>query len=317
MAELYSYQDYLESKVRIDYRSINRRVFSSFSQLLLKKRDPFILDVGTGTGLMIRKLITLPLRGNVRIFGIEKDEKNCSTAFRMIEKEMRNRFDHVSVDDGDLLSFSAGMALRVSVIHGDFFTNGRLEESAQEGFDCVTANAFLDIVPVQSTLHRIRGFLRDGGVFYSSINYDGVTCFLPCFENASFEKALIDEYNRSMDRRLVDGKPTGGSRTGSILFTEALKSGFCIENFGSSDWQIFPVRGKYKNYEKTFLSSILCTVFSESLKNPLLNSSELERWYKARSAQVEQNTLVFITHQTDILATRSNSCNDNINVVNT
>jgi hypothetical protein len=148
-------------------------------------------------------------------------------------------------------------------------------------------------------VHRL---LRKKGIFYSTINYDGLTTFLPTWEEESFEKDLLSVYNFSMDTRTVNGKSTGGSRTGSRIFGAAQQRGFSIVDFGSSDWQLFPKKGGYSKDERIFLKSIIMMIYKEGSLCTSIDNRKLAEWYNTRLVQVDDNLLTLITHQTDILA---------------
>lgn len=119
-----------------------------------------------------------------------------------------------------------------------------------------------------------------------------------------FEKKLCETYNKSMDDRLLSGLAVGGSRTGSKLFDLVVDRGFTVEGFGVSDWSVFPWDRSYPKEVETFLESVIYTMYHEGLKYPFLNPVDLESWYKKRREDIAQSRLVFIAHQTDILAHR-------------
>ena len=144
--------------------------------------------------------------------------------------------------------------------------------------------------------------LRKNGIFYSTINYDGLTTFLPPCQEESFERDLLSVYNFSMDTRTVNGKSTGGSRTGSRIFGAAQQRGFSIIDYGSSDWQVFPKKGRYSKDERFFLKSIIMMIYKEGSLCTSIDKRKLEEWYNMRLGQVDDNLITLITHQTDILA---------------
>ena len=105
-----------------------------------------------------------------------------------------------------------------------------------------------------------------------------------------------------MDIRKVDSLLTGGSRTGTKIFNVVQDEGFKIVNYGWSDWQIFPEGGEYRKYEPAFLKSIISMIFEESNKDKFFDDDKLRSWYMMRIRGVDNQSLVLITHQTDIVA---------------
>jgi hypothetical protein len=191
---------------------------------------------------------------------------------------------------------------RIEIIHSDFFNVKTFNSLKSIGFDCITANAFMDIVHLDSSVDRVFRLLRKNGIFYSTINYDGLTTFLPPWREESFERDLLTVYNFSMDTRTVNGKSTGGSRTGSRLFGAAQQRGFSIIDYGCSDWQLFPKNGRYRKDERFFIKSIIMMIYKEGLLCSSIDKRKLKDWYNTRVAQVDDDLLTLITHQSDILA---------------
>ncbi len=166
----------------------------------------------------------------------------------------------------------------------------------------MTANSFMDIVPLLETVHTVRKLLTENGLFYATINYDGLTELMPDYCEPVLENCILQNYNDSMDRRRYSGKKTGGSRTGSRLVGALLKSNFSILNFGSSDWQIFPQSKRYRRGEKYFLQCILHFIYNQLQTEHAIDGNQLKTWYRDRMSDVDMNILCLLTHQTDILA---------------
>jgi len=168
-------------------------------------------------------------------------------------------------------------------------------------FDLVIANAFLDLVDLPAVLPGLSRLARRGGLFLFSITFDGLTAFEP-ETDADLDCRVVDLYHRTMDERIVNGKPSGGSRCGRHLLTLMPACGYRIIAAGSSDWIVHPRDGGYPAEERYFLSCIL-TFFEESLSaRKELPKAELRRWLDLRRAQLAAGELVFLAHQLDILA---------------
>ena len=298
----FNYQAYLESKIKIDYRSLNRTVFNTFKTLIRREKNPVILDIGTGTGLMIRKLLQLKLVGDVMFYGLEWEKRSCEKACELIKEELSNfGFTHYKKNNVHFAQKDHS-TYRIEIIHSDFFDDKTFESLKTIGFKCITANSFMDMVYLDSAVDQVHRLLRKNGIFYSTINYDGLTNLLPLWLDESFEGDLLSAYNFSMDTRRVNGKSTGGSRTGSRLFSAAQKRGFSIIDYGSSDWQLFPKKGRYSKDERFFLKTIIRMIYKEGTLVSSIDKRKLEEWYNTRLMQINDNLLTLITHQTDILA---------------
>lgn len=298
------FRDYLEAKMSVDDESLNKRVFSEFTNALSKTSSPIVLDVGTGTGAMIRRIIkSAPLESAV-FYGIDASRELLDEARRRIGALLKELGFAVKGGDQIMSASHGARAIEVHLVTGDLFDEKMQGTLEKIGFTGVTSHAFMDIVPVAGTLELFAHLLEKGGLFYSTINYDGTTEFLPFFEDRAFEELLLRVYNRSMDERTVVSKPTGGSRTGSRLYDETSKHGFDVIGYGSSDWSVFPWNGDYSRDEEIFLNSLLLTMYEEGLRHPEIDRYPLSAWYAARSEAVEERRLSLLTHQTDLIAVR-------------
>jgi len=308
-----AFQEYLEAKRLVDLRCLNRRVSAAFRSRLEAIRDPAVIDLGTGTGLMIRKLASMHLSGSVRIFGVDLDEDSCRAARAFIEDDLVRigyRMEEVKQAHGNsgscerLHALGESCSLRIEMRVGDVLAPGTPWLPEGTSFDAVTANAFLDLMPLNDTLALVCRLLKPGGLFYATINYDGITTLLPTGDDDDFESELLDIYNRSMEMRRVRGKVTGGSRTGRRLYGSLLEQGFAIIEWGSSDWVVVPKAGRYRPGEKTFLRAILQMIFEEGRLSGNLERERLDRWHEKRLGALEERvaTLSLMNHQVDVLA---------------
>jgi len=260
------------------------------------------VDLGTGTGMMMRKLLHIPLHGNVSFYGVDNDPGCCTAALDHVENALlslhytvRTRNDHISAEKHDT-------HLRVHIVQSDILDPSLPDILEIAHAQCITANAFMDLVPLRDGMERIFELLEEGGILYSTINYDGSTTLLPQWRNQPFEQSLFALYDKSMDERMIHGCRTGGSRTGSLIFSAAQEAGLHVADFGCSDWQVFPKKGRYKRGEKYFLKSIVSLIYQEVGKTDQVDHRELHEWYTDRLRQSDLNTLTLITHQTDIVA---------------
>lgn len=313
-----TYQDYLEAKRLVDLRCLNRRVFAAFRSRMEALHDPVVADLGTGTGLMIRKLAGMHLNNDVRILGIDADESSCRVANSLIEDDL-TRAGYRSVGEHGISHEPAraeaklsrrtyilreGRSLSIEIRIGDVLAPGTPWLPEGTAFDAVTANAFLDLMPLKDTVSLVRRMLKPEGLFYTTINYDGITTLLPLYRDGGFETELLHLYNRSMESHRPNGRVSGGSRTGSRLFGVLLEQGYDVVEWGSSDWVVVPRSGRYRRGERDFLRAIVKMIYDEGRLSGGLKQEELDRWYSKRLEALEEHSLSFMNHQIDVLACR-------------
>jgi hypothetical protein len=136
---------------------------------------------------------------------------------------------------------------------------------------------------------------------YLTINFDGVTALEPVVD--VYMDTLVERlYHATIDKRLVNGKPSGNSRTGRKMFQWLRQAGLEIIAAGSSDWVVFAQRGKYHDDEAYFLHFIIHTIQEELDGHPELKGLPFADWCDTRHAQVDRGELVYIAHQLDFLA---------------
>ena len=105
-----------------------------------------------------------------------------------------------------------------------------------------------------------------------------------------------------MDQRVLDGKPSGDSRTGRRLFAHLRTAGVDVLAADSSDWVVFGGANGYPADEAYFLHHIIHTIGTALTGHPQLDAERLGAWVAQRRAQIEQGALVYIAHQFDVLA---------------
>jgi len=193
------------------------------------------------------------------------------------------------------------MRVRLEAI--DLFDFIRREDARLEGsrrWDVLVAHAFLDLIDVPAILPRLLQLLQPGGLCYFTLNFDGETILEPSVD-PQFDEQVIRLYHRSMDERIVAGRPSGDSRTGRHLFTNLAAAGAQILSAGASDWVVYPHEGAYPAEEAYFLHFIIDTIRDALTGHPALAPAAFERWIDMRHRQVDAGELVYIAHQLDFL----------------
>jgi hypothetical protein len=172
-------------------------------------------------------------------------------------------------------------------------------ETTRERYDLLIAQAFLDLVDISEAVPALMRSLVPGGLFYATLNFDGVTILEPELDPA-FDAEIMARYHRDMDERDIDGKPSGDSRTGRHLFIPLMEIGEILAA-GASDWVVYPRLEGYPDEEAYFLACILHFFENALQDDPDLDQARFKAWLRQRKHQIERLELVYIAHQLDIL----------------
>ncbi len=279
---------YLEAKRTVDDRALNRPVWSELARLVDERtagdaRPLEVLEIGAGIGTMVERVVAWQLFGPqprpLRYTVLDADAGLIATAERRLA-DAPSWLDLRFVA-ADALAHAAGAA-----------------DNAGRRYDLLIANAFLDLVDLGRALRLLRGLLRDGGIFYFTINFDGATLLEPAIDPA-LDDAIEAAYHRTMDERITDGQPSGDSRTGRHLFATLPAHGFAIRAAGASDWVVHAVDGAYPADEATFLRFIVDTMEGALRGHRDLDAAAFAAWIATRRRQIERGELVYIAHQLD------------------
>lgn len=301
--ETYSFTRYLAAKVSVDDRALNRQVWQSLSQVLptVAREAPLrILEVGSGSGAMFERMLDWGLLSYADYTALDLQQENIAAAHQQLPLWASRRGFGCQVEPDGRLTFS-GQALQVSLhleaidIH-DFIAH----QHGRRWCDLLVAHAFLDLLDIPTALPRLLDLCKPGGLFYFTINFDGATLLEPVIDPVQDE--LIQElYHRTMDERIIDGRPSGDSRAGRHLFGHLQAAGAQILAAGASDWVVFPGSQGYPQDEAYFLHFIVHTIHQALSGHPQLDAPHFERWVAERHAQIERRELVYIAHQLDFL----------------
>lgn len=297
----YSFTRYLAAKKSIDDRALNRVVWQSLSENLPPStlQHPLqVLEIGAGIGTMIERAWDWGLLDYAAYTALDADMENMVTAWQRLDSWARQQPDIQRVYAGDDLAIEGNeRLLEIRFLAADLF---EYLEAASGMYDLLIANAFLDLVDIPSTLPLILRLLRPGGLFYFTINFDGMTLFEPQID-PYFDSLVQELYHSTMDKRVTAGKPSGDSRAGRHLFGLLKASGAEIMQAGASDWVVFSGKEGYPQDEAYFLHFILHTVHQSLAGRPELMGDRFDDWIARRHRQVQDGELVYIAHQVDFL----------------
>ena len=282
MTFTYSFPRYLAAKKTVDDRALNGHVWQALRKNLPKQSK--ILEVGAGIGTMIERLYEQKFISSIEYTAIDNQPENIA------EAQQR------------LAYLPATLQLNLEAIDlYDFIAR----EQGNQTWDVLIAHAFLDLVDIPATLPKLYSLLKPGGLFYFSINFDGATILQPTID-FELDGRIETLYHQTMDTRLINGKPSGDSRSGRHMFAHLQQAGGTILAAGSSDWVVFANKARYPaagypDDEKYFLHFIVETMRQALANHPDLDQAKFNEWITQRKAQIEAGELVYIAHQLDFL----------------
>lgn len=295
------FRDYLDVKFALDERSLNPAVRTAFLASLRDRSSLAILDLGTGSGASIWRLLNTDLASDLDITAVDRDTDLLDLAYKRTVVLLGAREFNVSTSPGTI---HARRGRRSIAIH---FVTADVKDFRQEGparYDAVIAHALMDLLPAPLMVKRIAAWLRPRGVFYASLNYDGGTSLFPMYSDQALEERILDIYDASMERRL-DGQPCGGARSGRRLHAALRELDFNVLAYGSSDWSLTPFHGRYLDRDDLCLAALLDMIRGEAEASGKVSAEALNTWYRKRSRQIEIGELGLISHQIDLLAEKA------------
>lgn len=296
----YSFQRYLAAKKSVDDRALNRYVWQTLADHL-PTPSPWsplkVLEIGAGIGTMVERLWDWGLLSSAHYTGIDAQSENVASGQSRLKSWAAGR-DYQALSTGEQLSFRKGNQLVSIDLQAVNLFDFIAREAGRHTWDLLIAHAFLDLVNIPSTLPRLFKLLPAGGSFYFSLNFDGGTLFEPSIDLA-FDNLVQRLYHQTMDDRLVNGLPSGDSRSGRHLFANLQANGAQVLAAGASDWVVFAGPHGYPGDEAYFLHFIIHTINLALAGHPELDTHRFSDWVQERHAQIEREELVYIAHQLD------------------
>ena len=295
---------YLAAKKPIDDRALNHNVYRALARHpLLRQKDVRvrIIEVGAGIGTMLERLIDRQLWHKCNYTALDISAANLKAAVNRLTDSAEFKNGSIGrLADGSFAFCNASGTTTVELLQTDVYDYLQRQQG-KKIWDVIIAHAFMDLVNIETLLPLFRQILGNGGLMYLTLNFDGETVLLPRIDK-KFDRLVTDAYHRTMDARVVAGRPSGDSHTGRHLFEALHRSGATVIQAGSSDWVVHPRGGKYPGEEAYFLHHIIHTM-QTALHNPEpLDRDRLSAWLKKRHQQIECGELVYIAKQLDFLA---------------
>lgn len=306
----YSFPRYLASKKSIDDRALNRAVWHALASRLPadSSEQPLrVLEVGAGIGTMIERVLEWGLLpGPAHYTALDARPDNIQQAGDRLPAWGQAQGWQIEVCPPSGWRFErSGQQITIATETIDLF-DFITREAGTHPWDLLIAHAFLDLMDIPFTLPQLFRLLRPGGLFYFTLNFDGVTVLEPAIDPL-LDGQIESLYHQTMDERLTRGRSSGDSRTGRHLFSRLVDAGAQILAAGSSDWVVFPhsegTQPGYPEDEAYFLHFILHTIGQALAGHPKLDSRRFAGWLAQRHNQVERGELVYIAHQLDFAGT--------------
>lgn len=302
---------YLTAKRTVDDRALNRPVWQRLVQALpgaTASTAPRLLEIGAGIGTMIERLIDWRLVTTASMTAIDASAASIAAAREGLPvwagqrglvtqyqpTTARRSILHIANDD-------LRLAVELEAIDlADFIAR----EQGRQTWDLLLAHAVLDLLNLPTTIPPLVNLVHPGGLLYLTINFDGGTLLQPTIDR-DLDDLIECRYHRTMDERVIAGRPSGDSRTGRRLFGHLRAAGATILAAGSSDWVVFAGPAGYPGDEAFFLHFIIDTMHSALANDPVIEPARLAAWITQRHAQIERGELVYVAHQLDLLAERT------------
>jgi SAM-dependent methyltransferase len=289
----FDYARYLAAKTTVDDRALNRHVLEELRRLM-PAGAPRVLEVGAGLGTMAARLMDWGVVGAGEYILLDADQQLLEDSRRWLcdwaaARGLRSDLEPDGLQLGDL---------RVRLVHAEL--GSYVEAGHGAPADVLIANAVLDLVDVPAILPGLLRLLVPGGVYWFTINYDGMSIFEP---GHPLDDQVMHAYHRDMDERVRYGRPAGESRTGRHLFHHLRAAGAPALAAGSSDWVVSAgPDGSYPGDEAYFARSILSTIQNALRgREDRVEPADLADWLAARGRQLAAGELVYLAHQLDFV----------------
>lgn len=288
--------DYLAAKRTVDDRALNRHVWQSFWRDLPDGRLR-ALEIGCGIGTMIERILEAGVLPDAEYTAIDLNPQFLEEGRRRLLAWAERHGQRTKAKADTLVISGKGSRLAIRFVEAD--ANDDLQAAVGGGWDLLLSHAVLDLLNLERLVPSLLGLLVPGGRFYFSLNFDGMTRFLPPADPA-LDREIEDRYHQTMEqRRDAAGAGTAGSLAGRRLLAQLQKLEAQIDAIGGSDWFVHPVDGSYPDREGLFLEHILRTIGAALAAQPS-PPKDLETWLRTRRRQLARAELIYSTHQLDV-----------------
>ena len=158
------YHRYLAAKKSIDDRSLNPRVWDSLARALPSTRPMDVLELGAGIGSMVQRVIERGLLTECRYRAVDLEPGNVAEAMLRLPSWARERGLSVEeMGEGGLRFSGVGTLMDLSFEAANVVDLLKRPD-IRGAYDLVIAQAFLDLVDLDSVLPLIGASLTPGGL---------------------------------------------------------------------------------------------------------------------------------------------------------
>ena len=309
---VYNRDDYLMWKMLIENNGgFSQEVYSRFREQVKDKENIKILDIGTGIGGLITRIIELDAFGhNQEFIGIDINDKllqDSASYFKWWGQKNGYQISEQKPEDdavANLIIKKEGIEHSVKFYRASVYDTDRILSICNGQADVVMGNTVFEHLNPELALKAIKNYLKEGGPVYLPVNADKELILRPEYADAELEekiiKGFLDAHFETLENIVVDGKTykQGDVCCGRNLFNNFSKAGFEVLAYGGSQKTIVPSKRCYSDHEKKYLEFFLekmCGI--EKANNP----EKVTAWFKERTEQLEQGKLYAILKQMDIL----------------
>ncbi len=300
----------MAAKRTVDDRALNAHVWQRFGSAVRRMaadRSAACADAGLGGHRHNdRTALTADLLHNSEYFAIDSSAVNIDVAAERLGQRAAAGVVSRPVAP---LGPGSGPAYVIDLAPAGTCT---IRLSAADAFDYLESEAADADVLIAARLSRPGGRTanprvhqpgaRSGALLYT-INFDGATILEPKIDPA-LDELIPQQYPRQWT---VESWTASDPATAApdVTSTTPCLTPVTVLAAGSSDWVVGPTRGGYPDDEAFFLHFIVDTISGALMDDPALDRAAFEKWITERHRQIDQHRLVFIAHQLDYLARRT------------
>ncbi|WP_241658479.1 class I SAM-dependent methyltransferase [Halorubrum sp. BOL3-1] len=172
----------------------------------------------------------------------------------------------------------------------EFEVGDALQLLNDQTYDVVIAQQFMDLVSLEPAVDALTAAVKDGGLVYCPLTFDGVTLFQP-------DHPADDEVQRAY-HEAIDSSADRDARAGRHLIDEFSGRAGSLLAVDASDAVVHPRNGEYPDDERYFLNCLLEFV-EESVSVETVR--EVKDWLSARRDQLADGCLSYVGHRYDFL----------------
>lgn len=286
------FQRYLDAKRTVDDRVLDRHTVDRLRTELGRLDSLDVLDVGSGTGAMVERLLSLDeLPERVAYTAVDIDPENVQSARDRLPDRVAAAGYDVDRTDAGLRCDRDDRTVDLALVEGDAVEFATRQRERGRTWDLLVGHSLLDVIDLDVLPALLSAV--PGGLCYFPITFDGGTRFTPTHP---LDGRVERRYHRHMDE-----KPVGCSRAGYRTLGRLHESAGDVLAVGGSDWVVHPDDGEYPADEAYFLRYIVDTVGRALAEDPSVDDESLGEWVETRHRQIEAGRLTYVAHNLDIL----------------